>query len=259
VSRPSLSLIVLAYNDGMSLRRLLPHADEVLSRGEFSDYEILVVNDGSRDDSASVTTEAAKKFPKIRLIDHAQNRGVGATFRSGVLNSRFDTVAYIDGDGQYDVGEIPALCDALSTVDAVSGVRLKRADPVLRSLASALFNFLVRSLYAIPVRDINCGLKIYRRDFITSALPRWSDTAFFDAETLIKGFSQGKKIIDIPVRHFPRPFGQALGTSTKNIGGALRGLIDPRMHVYLRTGWWPSLIQRAIQWTLTNTPSFQAS
>ena len=200
------SLIILGYNDAASLVTLLPATNAILQE-HFSDYEIIVVNDGSLDNTIELISDFKKNNSKIHLVSHYQNLGVGATFKSGLQASKNEIVAYMDGDGQYDPADLIKLFEALKDDVAIaSGYRIKRADNFKRKMVSSIYNFLLNSIFKIKLNDINSGLKIYRRSVFEKIGVVKSNDGFFDAEILLKAKKINCKILEIPISHYKRRF-----------------------------------------------------
>jgi glycosyltransferase involved in cell wall biosynthesis len=197
----SLSLIIPAYNDETTVGRLIHDADSVLKE-ICSDYEIIVVNDGSRDNTLNVIQEAAREIPQVRVINHKVNQGFGPTIRELYYAGTKDLVFSLPGDYQYAPKEILKMARGLEQNDFVIGLRVKRNDPWRRKLQSNVYNLILRSLYAIKHKDVN-SIKLFRR-IILSNVELKSDTAFVDAELCIRAERAGFKIIEIPIEHLPR-------------------------------------------------------
>lgn len=229
-----LSLIVLAFNDGPSLRELLPRV-HATARSLTPSSEIIVVDDGSADDTAAVAETCAGMLGGMRLVRHGLNRGVGAAFQSGVDASTHDVVGYIDGDGQYDPNEIPLLWRSLHDgADVASGRRTRRADPVHRVWVSRGYRWCLRELYGLRLRDVNSGLKLYRRRTLDVVRPLVSHGPFFDAEVMIKAVAAGHRVIEVPISHYPRRFGRAGGVSARSLRSAFADMTSEAMHEFRR-------------------------
>jgi glycosyltransferase involved in cell wall biosynthesis len=233
--------IILAFEDAPALPELIRAMNAALP-ALADEYEIIIVDDGSTDGTASLVGSLRPEIPRLRLIRHEKNCGVGAAFRSGVLAARFDVIGYTDGDAQYSLSDLPRMFAALSSADAVSGVRARRADPFHRTIVSRCYNFLLRLVYGLPLHDTNSGLKLYRREFLDSAMPLRSDGPFFDAEVMIKGVHAGKRVVETDVQHLRRRHGQARGANLSSISRALYELSSPEMSAYVR----PGLVARAV-------------
>lgn len=234
-----LSLIILSYNDARSLEENLPDWINVLdSLGH--PYEIIVADDGSTDDTAQVVKSIGKS--NVRHVRNECNKGVGANFRLGITHACGDLVAYTDGDGQYLPDDLRLMLNNLKTFDMVTGRRIHRADPFVRTITSNIYNRLVKIVYPVCVRDVNSGLKIFRRTYIDNCIPQVSDGPFYDAEYLIKGQARGMKINEIPIGHRPRKYGRQAGVSLKSIRFLLRELAKDDMAPFTRRNYFSKLI-----------------
>jgi dolichol-phosphate mannosyltransferase len=204
---PGLSLILPAYNEEAGIRAAIAEADEALARLA-EDYEVLVVDDGSRDATAAAVLAEAAGRPHVRLLRHEGNRGYGAALRSGFEAARFDLVAFTDADCQFHLDDLaPLLCLAEQHPIAV-GYRVGRQDPWPRRLYSWGFNLLARALLGTRVRDCDCALKVFRRDTLARLLPE--TTGFFvNTEMLTKARQLGLDVAEHGVRHRPRLRGRS--------------------------------------------------
>jgi glycosyltransferase involved in cell wall biosynthesis len=212
-----LSLIVLAYNDAQALRKLLPRAVAAVSAlAPFG--EVIVVDDGSCDDTAEVVSHVSGGRDCVRYLRLASNQGVGAAFRSGVSAARHGTIAYIDGDGQYDPWDLSVLLPPLShDYDVVSSVRRSRADGPHRKGISWTYRTSIRAIYGLNLRDVNSGFKVYRRTVLDAIGEVWSRGPFYDAEVLIKAIAAGARVVEVPVQHFAREFGRPRGVRLASV------------------------------------------
>lgn len=229
----TLSLIVLCYNDSQSLPALVEEWIPVL-HASFTDFEIILVNDGSLDKTGSVCDHLEEKFQKVKVIHHPKNRGVGAGMATGISHSTMNWIAYTDGDGQYVANDLKSLKLLLGDWDVVSGVRVKRADPKIRSLISGLYNFLVRHLFQVSFIDVNSGLKIYSRKVIDEIGQPVSRGPFYDAEMMVKSVRKEFKVLETPINHRPRKYGQPQGASLKSIKRTFHSLLNPEVQHLLQ-------------------------
>src|SRR5262249_14749411 len=175
-SARSLSLVIPAYNEAAVIQQAIVEAELALTRLG-GDYEILVVDDGSRDDTAAKVTEMLAARPRVRLLRHAHNRGYGAALRTGFEAARFDQVAFTDADCQFDLSELGSLLPLAEQYPLVVGYRLHRQDPPFRRFVSWGYNRVVRLLLGTGVRDCDCALKVFRKDSLANLLPE--TTGFF--------------------------------------------------------------------------------
>lgn len=225
MKKPSISFFCPAYYDEKNLPILIPKVVGVL-RETASRFEVLIVEDGSPDNTGNVADALAIKFrPFISVIHHEKNLGYGAALRSGFLKAnKFNYVFYTDGDMQYNVEEIRKMLPYIKDYEVVIGYRSKRALTLSRQIQTKVFNFIVRLLFGLKAKDINCSMKLVSREALNK-VNLTSNGAFIDAELLIKLKNKKYKIKEIEVSHFPRRFGKASGGSIKVILKTLSELI----------------------------------
>ncbi len=186
------------------------------------DFEIIVVDDGSRDAGPDRVAERARNDPRVRLLHHPRNVGYGAALRSGLRAARGELVFFTDADLQFDLGEIARLLEHTDEFDLVVGYRAPRRDPWRRRALAAGWGFLVRLLFGLHVRDIDCAFKVLRRPVI-EALPIASIGAFVNTELLLRARRAGFRIREVPVSHRPRQAGRAKGATPRVM---LRALLE---------------------------------
>ena len=215
----SISVVFPAWDEAENLPQLLEHALETLPRFA-KKFEIIVVDDGSSD----ATPRIATRYPRVRLLRHTRNRGYGAALRTGLRAARYEWVFFSDADLQFDLGDLESLIAASQGVDVIAGYRVPRRDPWGRLVLAALWGGLVRALFRLRVRDIDCAFKLFRRR-VVEAIPIESVGAFVNTELLVRARAAGFKIRQVPVRHFPRPAGRASGARPRVILRALYELI----------------------------------
>lgn len=197
----SISVIIPAYNDETTVSKLVQDTDCLLK--EISDdYEIVVVNDGSKDNTLAVLQELAQKFKNLRLIHHERNQGFGRTIKELYLAGTKELVFSLPGDYQFAPKELLTMAKGLHKHDFVIGHRVKRNDPPRRKLQSAIYNLMLRICYGCSYKDVN-SIKLFRRE-ILNHFNLESDTPFVDAELCIRAYKAGFKVIEIPIEHLPR-------------------------------------------------------
>lgn len=204
-----LTIFFPAYNDAPSLPALVASAFEIapLCAG---DFEVLVINDGSRDSTLSVLANLqALHGPRLRIVTHPVNRGYGAALRTGFAESRGEFVFYTDGDGQYDLCDLPALADALPSESGwANGYKKRRSDARHRILAGRAYCAFVRLLFGIRLRDVDCDFRLMRRaDLARLPLASTSGTICVELVTLLE--RAGLRAAEVPVRHLPRLHGKS--------------------------------------------------
>jgi glycosyltransferase involved in cell wall biosynthesis len=220
-AHPELSLVFPAFDEADNLTVLLDRAQEIAA-SLTRDFEIVVVDDGSRDGSAEIVRERAAVRPNIRLIRHAENRGYGAALRAGLRETRGELVFFSDADLQFDLAELSLLLHHARTFDVVAGYRHPRRDPWPRRAMAFCWGQLVRVLFDLPIRDIDCAFKIFRRPVLES-VPLASLGAFVNTELLVRARSAGFRIHQVPVSHRRRRHGRQSGARPRVI---LRALVE---------------------------------
>jgi glycosyltransferase involved in cell wall biosynthesis len=206
---PSLSVFFPAYNDAPSLPALIRRTFAVLEQ-HVADYEVIVVNDGSRDNTAEVLADLSREFaPRMRVETHARNRGYGGALRTGFAAATREFVFYTDGDGQYDVSELPRLLElACPRTGLVNGYKLERHDPAHRVWIGRTYNFCARLLFRIRIRDIDCDYRLIRRELL-ERLRMTSTSGTICVELVRKLELSGCEVAETGVHHYPRLHGRS--------------------------------------------------
>jgi glycosyltransferase involved in cell wall biosynthesis len=204
-----LSVFFPAYNDAGSLPGLLKRTFQTLEE-HAEDFEVIVVNDGSRDHTAAVLQRLARRYaPYLRIVTHENNCGYGAALRSGLDAARKEFVFYTDGDGQYDSRELPLLLGCMGPkVGLVNGYKIERNDPPYRVWVGRAYNFCVRALFGIRIRDVDCDFRLMRRSLLNE-IELTSTSGAICLELVRKLERTGWEIAEAPVHHFPRAHGQS--------------------------------------------------
>ncbi len=224
--RESVSVVLPCYNEEDSVERIVRSTRAVL--GEITeDFEIIVVDDGSRDRTGEIAGRLAETCAEVKVVRHPRRRGYGNTLRSGFRAAGKELIFYTDGDGQFDVAELRRLLFLLPEADIVTGYRKRRQDPFYRVLNSRLYNLAVRALFAVKVRDVNCAFKLYRRKVLKD-MRLDSAGAFINAEIIIKAARRGCRIRETGVSHYPRTSGRPTGARPGVILTAAREMLMMR-------------------------------
>ena len=196
------------------------------------DWEIVLVDDGSTDDTVAVARAAmGTANGRLRVLSHERKRGYGITVADGLRAARMDYVAFMDGDGQFDAADLRRLVDLMSSADLAAGWRRHRADPSYRLVIAGVFNLLVRMLYGVRVRDIDCGLKLMRREVLDAAAPLLARSALLNTELYFKCGRSGLRIQQVAVNHYPRVAGVRSGARLIPILRAVRDLLWLRLRL----------------------------
>ncbi len=208
-----ISFFLPAYNLEAQIQRTVETADKVVSRVA-NKYEIIVINDGSHDRTGKILEKICSHNKKIKVITHRINKGYGAALSSGFYNSKYGWIAFTDGDGQFDISELPKLIETQkkTNADLVVGYYIKRAVSFTRKLNTWLWQVVVKILFGLKVRDIDCGFKLISKKVIKTIPKLESERgAFISSELLIKANKFGFTIVETGVHHYPRLEGKGTG------------------------------------------------
>lgn len=215
-----LSLFLPTYNEQENIARTVEDADAVLKKVA-KEYEILVVEDGSKDQTAQVVKDLIKKNKHVRMIQHKPNRGYGGAFKSGLYGSQQELVSFIDSDGQFDYSEVTKLLRHIDKYDLVIGYRIKRQDSLFRNLNAFLWKIWMWFLFGLWVKDIDCAFKVIKK-YVIEDVKLETESALTSAEFLIRVKQQDYRWKEVGVHHYPRKAGAATGANPKVIIRALK-------------------------------------
>lgn len=205
---PSISVFFPCYNDSPTIGLLVEKAFGVLDKLT-SNYEVIVVEDGSIDNSREVLQDLSKKYKKLKLVFHKKNRGYGGALKSGFDASTKDLVFYTDGDGQYDVSELPVLLTLMTPdVSFVNGIKMGRGDATYRIFFGNFHKFVTRWFFWLPVYDVDCDFRLIRRDII-KAITLVSNSGSICVELVKKAERSGAVFREVSVHHYDRKFGRS--------------------------------------------------
>jgi glycosyltransferase involved in cell wall biosynthesis len=206
---PGLSVVLPCLDEAENLRAVVADVAEAAAANA-DRYEIIVVDDGSTDDTARVANELRLGHPQLRLLVHARNRGYGDTLRTGINAARLDWVLLMDADRQFDPRDLADFLGAAGASDAVWGRRILRQDTLGRRASAAAWNRLVGSLFHLPVHDVDCGFKLIRRD-VLQRFELQTGGAMISSELAVKCRAEGARITEIGIPHHPRVAGKETG------------------------------------------------
>jgi glycosyltransferase involved in cell wall biosynthesis len=203
-----LSIFFPAYNDGGTIASLVLTARRTVQQLT-PNYEIVVVDDGSVDQTAAILDELARTYPDVRVIHHAKNRGYGGALRSGFSAARKDFIFYTDGDGQYDPAELAALWARMADdVDLVNGYKISRSDPLHRIVIGRVYHYTVKTLFGLVVRDVDCDFRLMRRT-VFDRVHLEHNSGVICLEMMKKIQDAGFRIAEVPVHHYHRAYGRS--------------------------------------------------
>lgn len=227
----SVSFFCPAYNDAGNLPDLIPSVVDFLEKNT-EKYEIYIIDDGAKDATGIVADNLAHKFPFVKVIHHAQNKGYSATLKEGFTIGQYDFIMYTDGDNQYDVWDAEKYLALLKDNDIIFGYAIEKAVSIKRRLQSFVFNVLINMLFCVRFKDINCSLKIIKRDvFKHINIASSPYGAFVDAELILKADKLGYEIRQFPVIHYERKSGLASGSKLYVILNTFKDMIKLRFNM----------------------------
>ena len=211
----SLSAFFPAYNEEKNVQRLTRNLLKILPEVA-EEYEIVIVNDGSTDGTEDIVHRLAKENIYVRAVHHKENLGYGAAIRSGLINSRYNYIFFTDGDNQFDVFEIKKLISHINNYNIVVGYRLNRKDNFIRRFNGWSWSILIRLLFGLSIRDVDCAFKLFRRE-VVNKINIESEGIMVSAEILAQARRYGFSIKQIEVSHYPRQWGKQSGANPKVI------------------------------------------
>jgi glycosyltransferase involved in cell wall biosynthesis len=228
---PSLSIVIPAYNEEANIAAAVEEVSDVAQTLNL-DYEIIVVNDGSRDRTGEIARELAQRLPNFKLVEHFPNRGYGGALKAGFAAAGKDLIAFTASDKQFKFSEITLLLGKLTPdMTLVSGWRVHRQDNFVRRMNGRGWNTVVMLLFGRTIHDIDCGFKVFRREALNH-IHIESNGAMIDTEMLAEMRARGFKMTDVPVTHLPRIAGSPTGANLKVIVRAFRDLFKFRLRLW---------------------------
>lgn len=234
LKKTPISVFFPCYNDAGSIGILVEDADNTL-RTFTNNYEIIVVDDGSRDESRSLLLRLAKKNKRLRLIFHKKNLGYGGALKSGFINSKKKYVFYTDGDGQYDVKEITKLVGEMRDgVDVIQGYKLKRYDPWYRIVIGRLYHYFSKILFNLKVRDVDCDFRLIKKSAL-AAITLEYNSGVICVELVKKLQDKGFKFKEVGVNHYPRLHGHSQFFNYRRILKTIFELVELRLKLWVQT------------------------
>jgi glycosyltransferase involved in cell wall biosynthesis len=225
----SVTVFFPCYNEEANVERTTLSALQTCER-LFNDYEIIIVNDGSRDMTGQIADRLASEHKHVRAVHNSPNLGYGGALQRGFREATKDWVFYTDGDGQFDFDEMENLPPLLDKFDLISAYRMDRKDPLMRKLNAKMWGKLVNLVFGMRLRDVDCAFKLYPRQLFEQ-IEMKSMGALIDTEILAKATNLGYRIGQIGVHHYPRTAGEQTGANFKVILRAFKELFKLRRHI----------------------------
>lgn len=215
-----LSIIFPIYNEEKGLRKSVTEII-LLLEPLFSHIEVLAVNDASKDNSLKILEELQRQDKRIKLISHNQNEGYGAALRTGLKNSKYDWIFFTDSDMQFNPAELKTFLPYTKDFDFIIGCRKNRADSLKRKTISFVYNRIIRIIFQLPLKDVDCAFKLMRKSDLQK-IDFFSNSFFVSAEIMVKAKKMGIRIKEMGVNHYPRTSGK----STVTYGRVIKSMFD---------------------------------
>jgi glycosyltransferase involved in cell wall biosynthesis len=224
VPAPSISIFFPCYNEAGNIKTLVNKTLRT-AKAFTNDLEIILVNDGSTDETARLIDELDKEYPPVRAIHHQQNLGYGSALQTGFGAATKELVFYTDGDGQFDISELSDILPLIHQHDIVSCYRINRSDGFIRKVNAWCWTKLVCFLFKLRLKDIDCAFKLYKRNIFDNIKIK-STGALIDTEILARATKKGYTITQAGVHHYPRTVGSQTGANISVIMRAFRELFE---------------------------------
>lgn len=225
----SISVFFPCYNEQENVGRTTENALMVLDKLK-ADFEVIIVDDGSSDDTGRIADQIARQDNRVKVVHHKRNLGYGAALQSGFKAATKELVFYTDGDGQFDISEMPPLLELMEQYDIVSCYRLNRRDSTIRKLNGWCWTKLVCLLFRLQIHDIDCAFKLYKREIFDN-IELSSTGALIDTEILARATRKGYSIAQKGVHHYPRTAGEQSGANLGVILRAFKELLQLRRRI----------------------------
>lgn len=211
----SLSVFFPCYNEARNIRPTIEKALEVIPELARK-FELIIVDDGSQDQTAAVAQKLAEQHPEVKVVSHPKNMGYGAALKTGIASSRYDWIFFTDGDQQFDLHELASFIPFTDGYKVIIGYRTNRAEGFARARNAYLFKLFIDILFRLHVKDIDCAFKLINRTVLEDILIE-SSGAFTSAEMLYKLKKHGVTFKQLPVTHHPRKWGTPTGNNPRVI------------------------------------------
>ena len=218
----SISVFFPCYNEQENVGQTVEKAIMVLEELN-ADFDVIIVDDGSSDDTGKIAADIADRDDRVKVVRHRRNLGYGAALQSGFEAATKKLVFYTDGDGQFDISEMPPLLELMARYDIVSGYRLDRKDSAMRKINGWCWTKLVCLLFGLKIRDIDCAFKLYKREVFDN-IELSSTGALIDTEILARAARKGYRITQKGVHHYRRTAGEQSGANLRVILHAFKEL-----------------------------------
>jgi len=228
-TKVSISVFFPCFNEAESIASLVEKTLGVLNEVS-EDFEIIIVNDGSTDETAYIADSLAEKIEQVKVVHHEINSGYGSALQTGFRSATKELVFYTDGDEQFDISELPPLLKQIDGYDIVSCYRINRNEGAVRKLNAWCWGRLVNFVFGMHLRDIDCAFKLYKRKIFDNIEMR-STGALIDTEILARATKKGYTVTQTGVKHYPRIAGTSTGAKLSVILRAFKELFKLRRDI----------------------------
>lgn len=211
---PEISIFFPFWNEEKNIQLVVEKAI-LVAKKVATKWEILMIDDGSSDQTAEKGKLLVKKYPNVRLVSYKPNRGYGAALKTGLEKAKYNLVVFTDGDGQFDFSQVTKFLDKIKGNDMVIGFRSTRRDSLVRHLLMLYLKLHDFVLFGFNFKDIDCGFKLFSRKALNSIMPLKSEGAMITTEILAKAKRNNLKIVEVGVQHYPRQFGMQSGANLR--------------------------------------------
>jgi len=218
-----LSVFFPAYNDSGTIASMVIRTVQTASKLT-SDFEVIVVDDGSADGTADIADELARTYPQVRAVHHPINRDYGAALQTGFRSATKELIFYTDGDAQYDPTELAVLWEKIDSADLVNGYKISRADPLHRIVIGRAYHYIVSMMFGLKLRDVDCDFRLMRRT-IFERINLEKTSGIICVEMMKKIQDAGFRIVEVPVHHFHRAYGTSQFFNFRRLARVARDLM----------------------------------
>lgn len=228
----SITVFFPTYNDAITIPSLVLETIYILD-DITDDYEVLIINDASPDNTREVAEALAARFKRVKVINHEVNKGYGGALKSGFRNVTKEWIFYTDGDSQYDITEIVKLIEHIGEADVINGKKIKRSDSISRRIIGKIYHCVNKLIFKLPVSDVDCDFRLINRK-VLEAISLTTDTGFVCVELIKRIDMAGFKILELPIHHYYRKSGRSAFFNFKNIIDVIKAFVKFYLEVNLK-------------------------
>lgn len=221
--KPDITIFFPVYNDSKTIENITKKCISVLN-DIASDYEIIIINDGSPDNSGEIADRMSQIYEKVHVIHHNHNKGYGAAIKTGFKHAKFEWVCFTDGDDEYDINDLKKMIKLKDYYDLIITFRYVKLYSTFRVFISSIYNKLFRFIFQTNYRDISTGLRLMRKS-VYNELYIISDSPFIGAEITLRTMLKGYRVGEMGIQTFPRKFRKGASITPGNI---ISTIIDMR-------------------------------